>query len=56
VDPGAILTSTSKEDCEKLDRKARSIIRLCLVDSILLNVLSEDTTNKSWVKLGNLYQ
>ena len=41
---------------EKLDRKPRSTIRLCLADSILLNVLEEDTTNKPCDKLGNLYQ
>jgi hypothetical protein len=28
----------SKEDWEKLDRRARSNIRLCLADSVLLNV------------------
>jgi hypothetical protein len=31
-------TGMSKEDWEKLDRRARSIIRLCLEDSVLLNV------------------
>jgi hypothetical protein len=46
----------SKEDWEKLDRRARSIIRLCLADSILLNVSGESTAKELWDKLGNLYQ
>jgi hypothetical protein len=46
----------SKEDWEKLDRRARSMIRLCLDDSVLLNVSGESTTKELWEKLGNLYQ
>jgi hypothetical protein len=46
----------SKEDWEKLDRRARSTIRLCLADSVLLNVSGESTTKELWDKLGNLYQ
>jgi hypothetical protein len=46
----------SKEDWEKLDRKERSTIRLCLADSMLLNVSGESTTKELWDKLGNLYQ
>jgi hypothetical protein len=49
-------TSMSKEDWEKLDRRARSTIRLCLADSVLLNVSGESTTKELWDKLGNLYQ
>jgi hypothetical protein len=49
-------TGMSKEDWEKLDRRERSIIRLCLTDSVLLNVSRESTTNELWDKLGNLYQ
>jgi hypothetical protein len=49
-------TGTSKEDWEKLDRRARSTIRLCLVVSVLLNVLGESTSKELWDKLGNLYQ
>ena len=49
-------TGMSKEDWEKLDRRARSTIRLCLVDSVLLNVSGESTTKELWDKLGNLYQ
>jgi hypothetical protein len=53
--PGTKLVSMSTEDWEKLDRKVRSTIHLCLSDSILLNVYREDSTKKLWEKLGNLY-
>ena len=46
----------STEGWEKLDRKARSMIRLYLSDSVLLNVSGEDSAKKLWEKLGNLYQ
>jgi hypothetical protein len=36
-------TGMSKEDWEKLDRRARSTIRLCLPNSVLLNVSREST-------------
>jgi hypothetical protein len=49
-------TSMSKEYWEKLDKRARSNIRLCLADSVLLNVSGESTTKELWDKLGNLYQ
>jgi hypothetical protein len=49
-------TGMSKEDWEKLDRRERSTIRLCLADSVLLNVSGESTTKELWDKLGNLYQ
>jgi hypothetical protein len=45
-----------KEYWEKLDKRARSIIRLCLADLVLLNVSRESTTKELWDKLGNLYQ
>ena len=56
VDPGTKPTGVSTEDWEKLDRKARSTICLCLSDSILLNVSREDSAKKIWETLGNLYQ
>ena len=56
VDPSTKPTSVSTEDWEKLDRKARSTICLCLSDSELLNVSGEDSTKNLWEKLGNLYQ
>ena len=40
----------------KLDRKAISIIRLCLVDYVLFNVAKENTTKSLWEKLGKLYE
>jgi hypothetical protein len=46
----------SKEDWAKLDERERSTIRLCLIDSVLLNVSGESTTKELWEKLGNLYQ
>jgi hypothetical protein len=39
-----------------LDRKAKSTIRLCLSDSVLLNVLEEATAKDLWDNLGNLYR
>ena len=48
-------TSMSKEDWDKLDRKARSTIQLCLSDSIRLYVSEEYFAKKLWEKLGNLY-
>jgi hypothetical protein len=46
----------SKEDWDKLDRRARSNIRLYLADSVLLNVSGESTAKELWDKLENLYQ
>ena len=46
----------SKEDWEKLDKRERITIRLCLVDLVLLNVSGEYTTKELWDELGNLYQ
>lgn len=56
MDPKTPLIGTSKENWEKLDRKSRSMIWLCLVDSILLNMSSKDTRKKLWDKLWNFYQ
>jgi hypothetical protein len=39
-----------------MDQKAKSTIRLCLSDLVLLNVLEEATTKDLWEKLGKLYQ
>ena len=38
VDPGIAPIRTSTNEWKKLDRKAKSTIRLCLSDSVLLNV------------------
>jgi hypothetical protein len=56
VDPGMAPTGTSADDWKKMDRKAKSTIRLCLSDSVLLNVSEEATTKDLWEKLGKLYQ
>jgi gag-polypeptide of LTR copia-type len=56
VDPGTKPTAMSDEDWKKLDRKAKSTIRLCVSDSVLLNVSGEATAKNLWEKLGTLYQ
>ena len=38
VDPGTAPTGTSADHWKKTDRKAKRTIRLCLSDSVLLNV------------------
>lgn len=37
-------------------RKAKYLIKLCLVDSILINVHEEPTMKKIWKKLSEIYQ
>jgi hypothetical protein len=49
-------TGTSAHDWKNLDQKTKSTIRLCLSDSVLLNVSEEATTKDLWEKLGKLYQ
>jgi hypothetical protein len=49
-------TGMSKEDWDNLDRRERSTIRLCLEDSVLLNVSGESIAKELWDNLGNLYQ
>ena len=51
VDPCTAPTATSVDDWKNLDRKENSTIRLCLSDSVLLNVLEEYTTMDLWDKL-----
>ena len=55
VDPGTKPTGVSTEDWEKLDRKERSMICLCLSNSVLLNVSKDNSAKTIWEKLGNLY-
>jgi hypothetical protein len=38
IDPGTAPTGTSTDDWKNLDQKAKRTIRLCLSDSVLLNV------------------
>eukprot|EP00253_Pinus_taeda_P035421 PITA_35421 len=57
VDPGTKPTGVTDEEWKKLDRKAKSTIRLCVLDSVLLlNVSGEATAKALWDKLGTLYQ
>ena len=42
----------SDEEWKKLDRKEKSTIRLCVLDSVLLNVSGEATAKALWDKLG----
>ena len=53
---GTHSTSMSMEEREKLERKERSMIRLFLADSMLLNVSGEDSAKKLWDRMGSLYQ
>jgi hypothetical protein len=55
IDPSTAPTGTSADDWKNLDRKTKSTNRLCLSDSILLNVSEEATTKDLWDKLGKLY-
>ena len=56
VDLGTKPTGVSNEEWKKLDQKAKSIIRLCVSDSILLNVSREAIVKALWDKLETLYQ
>ena len=56
VDPGTKPTGVSDEEWKKLDRKAKSTIRLGVSDSVLLTVSREAMTKALWDKLGTLYQ
>ena len=56
VDLGTKPTRLSDEEWKKLDQKAKSTIRLCVSDSVLLNVSGETTAKALWDKLGTLYQ
>ena len=56
VDPGTKPMAVMDEEWKKLDRKAKSTIRLCVSDSVFLNVSVEATTKDLWDKLGTLYQ
>eukprot|EP00253_Pinus_taeda_P004068 PITA_04068 len=44
------------EEWKKLDQKGKSTIRLCISDSVLLNVFGEATVKALWDKLGTFYQ
>ncbi|KAL3621326.1 hypothetical protein CASFOL_036238 [Castilleja foliolosa] len=44
------------EEWNRIDRKAKGLIRLCLADNILTNVMGEPTARDLWRKLESLYQ
>jgi hypothetical protein len=52
---GTQLIGMSMEEWEKLERKERKTIRLCLPYSVLLNVLGEDSVKNLWENMGSLY-
>eukprot|EP00253_Pinus_taeda_P001585 PITA_01585 len=56
VDLGTKPTEVTDEEWKKLDWKAKSTIRLCVSDSVLLNVSREATAKALWDKFGTLYQ
>ena len=56
VDPGTKRMKVSDEEWKKLDWKEKITIRLCVSNSILLNVLREATTKDLWDELGTFYQ
>eukprot|EP00253_Pinus_taeda_P034028 PITA_34028 len=56
VDLGTKPMGVFDEEWKKLDQKAKSTIRLCVSDSVLLNVSGEATMKVLWDKLGTLYQ
>jgi hypothetical protein len=56
VDTSIAPIGTSIDEWKKMDQKEKSTIRMCLSDSILLNVSEEATTKNLWEKLGKLYQ
>ena len=43
------------DEWSELDERALSGIRLCLVDDVLLNIMSEKTIAGLWTKLEKLY-
>ena len=56
VDPSTKPTGVSDYEWKKLELKEKSIIRLCVSDSILLNVSREAMAKALWDKSGTLYQ
>jgi hypothetical protein len=48
-------TSMTGEDWEDLDARALNIVRLCLADEVLFNIVEEMTTTGLWTKLESLY-
>ena len=49
-------TTISQVEWDLKDQKAKGLIRLCLADSVLLNVLDEKIAYSLWTRLGSVYQ
>lgn len=49
-------TTMAQANWDLKDQKAKGLIRLSLVDSVLLNVHEEKTTKDIWKKLGDVYK
>ena len=56
MDPSTQPTGSTKEGCEKLERRERTTIQLFLLNSMFLNVYGEDIALKLWNNLRSLYQ
>ena len=55
MDPSTTLATMLKEYWDKLDRKEKSMIHLCVSDWVLLNMFTEDSAKKLWENLGSPY-
>jgi hypothetical protein len=49
------LAGMSVEDCDDLDSRALSTIRLCLEDEVLFNINGEEITTSLWSKMESIY-
>ena len=49
------LETIAQADWDIKDHKAKGLIRLCLIDAVLLNVLDERTTNSFCERLAAMY-
>jgi len=47
--------SMTDEDWDEMNARALSAIRLCLVDDVLFNIVTEKTTTGLWSKMESLY-
>ena len=56
MDLGTKPTATSQDDWDKLEMRGRSTIRLCLSETVLLNISSEYSVVNIWGRIGSLYQ
>lgn len=47
-------SSMTEDEWDELDDRALSVIRLCLADNVLFNIVSEKTVAGLWMKLEKL--